>query len=186
LKEHLGSLSGCPAETAVIETQRSMAATGTELPDIVEAETVHDSEKIRIDTNIFSNAGNLYRMVTMVQTSAALRIMNPLDSYRGAMLAERCSCSHELPNACSVRPWSINHVLLGWNSYRPPEEPGPHICFVEDDNIKQNVALAYSVGNCITQGRHCCLNCIRQHALRKGQVGILRSVSVPNKRLQFK
>lgn len=185
VQQMTGSLQGLEAETAVIESQHSSTAQSTNLPSPRPISSGEDEEDVKVETAIFSNTGDLYRIMSMVRTSSTLRILNPLDVYRGAILAVRPSCTHDMIEEVMVHPWFFNDVLLGWNSHKTPISENPHIALLEHTPTKQNVAIGFAAARCVLRSEQCCFRCLAETAKEKNFYGVSCGTSNRRKKLKL-
>jgi hypothetical protein len=186
IQQLTGSLQGLGAEIAVIEAQCCSTATATNIPPPESTSGGEDVEDAQIETAIFSNTGDLYRIMCMVRTQKALRILNPIDVYHGAILAIRPSCTHERIEQIEVHPWSFNEILLGWNSWKTSDGDHAHVAFL-DTPIKQNAAIGFAASRCVLSSK-CCLRCLANVAKREGfyAIKVDLKISNPIKRLRYR
>jgi hypothetical protein len=182
VQQMTGSVQGLEAETAVIESQLSSTATSTDIPPQVSTSGGEDTDSVQIETAIFSNTGDLYRIISMVRTNSALRILNPLDVYRGAILAVRPICTHDTVDEAVIHPWMLNDILLGWNSSKTPDGEHAHIALLENSRTKQNVAIGFAAQRSVLQGRNCCFRCLANTTKEKGFYGISCGTPSPTKK----
>ncbi|KAL9097056.1 MAG: hypothetical protein Q9165_001020 [Trypethelium subeluteriae] len=182
IKQLDGSIPGLDVDAALLEAHSTNAAAKEIAPSPISVISGgEDADEIQLESVIFSNTEELYRIGTIVKTKSALRLISPLEIYKTVMEAARPQCAHESVEEVTICPWSLNDMMLGWAGHRPPKAGAPHIGLVANSFVKQNVAIGLA-GQCVLQGGDCCFACLAQKAETLNVMGICGSITRKLKR----
>lgn len=177
VKRLTGSLQGLEAEAAVIKSQCSSMGHSTSLPLPRPIFCGNDEEDMQVETAIFSHTGGFYRIMSIRRRKSTLRILNPIDVYCGAILAERPRCTHDTAEDIMVHAWFLGDILQGWNGKRPPLSENPHIALLERDLTNQNVPIGFAAGACALKSEQCYSRCLAKIAKEIKLYGISCEIS---------
>ncbi|KAK2839350.1 hypothetical protein FQN49_006227 [Arthroderma sp. PD_2] len=167
-----GSISGLEADIALIEAQSTNRAVKDITPSPISLVSGgQDADEVDLESVIFSNVGKLYRIATIVRTKSALRLISPLGIYKAMIEAARPRCVHGSIEEVTVCPWTLNDLILGWDSHNRPTPGFPHIAMVANSFIKQNIAIGLT-GECALQSGSCCFSCLAKKAGMLNIIGI--------------
>jgi len=173
----VGTVPGLQSEFGVIETQTTSGSGDIDPPQTVPFSEckAEESENPDIEFVVFSNTGSLYRMLCMVRVGQGLRVIDPFSIYRGSILTEPLTCSHEPETRDDIvfHRWSMEGLIIGWGILGAPADDIPHVAMVGSSVLKRNVALGLSQGSSVIAiAGNCCPSCLAAHCVEKRHFGI--------------
>ena len=115
-----------------------------------------------------------------MQTDTAVRLFNPFDAFIGLIEAIIPECDHQdKATPIEVEKHTFAEVVQRWNSFdhtpvmtSPDASGAAVVAFIGTSALKENIALAFSKGQCVLNRGTSCLDCIEDRCLKARAYGV--------------